>query len=103
MIDGLLYLLYKIGVLAVKLFQVIFEVAKLIWSLAVGFARTLASLHYSPMGGSGNGYSSMLGRLFSNLGVLQIDVVAYILLFVIWFITAIAAMKLLSSIRVGGD
>lgn len=103
LIDGILYLIYKIGVLAVKLFQVIFEVAKLIWALAVGFARTLASLHYTPRAGSGNGYSSIIGKLFNNMEVLQIDVLAYILLFVIWFITAIAAMKLLSSIRVGGD
>jgi len=102
-IDGFLYLLYKIGVLAVKLFIVLFETAKLLWSLIVGFVRTLASLSYTPQGGSGTGYSSMLGKLFTNLNVLQIDVVAYILLFCLWFTTAIMAIKLLSSIRVGGD
>lgn len=102
-IKGLLYLLYMIGVLAVKLFQVIFEAAKILWSLMVGFARTLASLSYSPKAGSGHGYSEVLGKLMTNLNVLQVDVIAYILLFVLWFITAISAMKLISSIRVGGD
>jgi hypothetical protein len=92
-----------IGVLAVKLFQVIFEAAKVLWSLIVGFGRTLASLHYTPQSGSGNGYSEMIGRMFTDLKVLQIDVIAYILLFVLWFVTAIAAIKLISSIRVGGD
>jgi hypothetical protein len=103
LIDGFLYFLYKIGVLAVKLFQIIFELGKLLWALVVGFARTLASLSYTPKSSSGTGYSEMLGKLFSNLSYLQIDVIAYILLFVLWFFTAIGAMKLLSSIRVGGD
>lgn len=102
-IRGLLYLLYMIGVLAVKLFQVIFEAAKILWSLIQGFARTLASLSYSPRGSGGNGYSEMIGKIMTNLNVMQLDVIAYILLFILWFITAISAMKLISSIRVGGD
>lgn len=92
-----------IGVLAVKLFLVIFEAAKFLWALIVGFAKTLASLSYSPRGSGGNGYSEMLGKLFKALEPMQINVVAYILLFCLWFVTAIAAMKLISSIRVGGD
>lgn len=103
LIDGLLYLLYMIGVVAVKLFLVIFEAAKVLWSLIVGFGRTLASLSYSPKSSGGNGYSDMIGKLFSNLKVLQIDSIAYILLFILWFVTAISAIKLISSIRVGGD
>lgn len=103
LIEGFLYLLYMIGTLAVKLFIVIFEAAKILFSLIVGFGRTLASLSYTPRSSSGNGYSVMLGKVMSNLHFLQMDVVAYILLFILWFTTAIAAMKLISSIRVGGD
>jgi hypothetical protein len=103
LIDGILYLLYMIGVLAVKLFLVIFEAAKILWSLVVGFGRTLASLNYTPRSSSGNGYSEIMGKLFKNLSVLQLDGIAYILLFCIWFTTAVAAIKLISSIRVGGD
>ncbi|MEH7126021.1 hypothetical protein V7127_22680 [Bacillus sp. JJ1773] len=103
LIDGILYFLYKVGVLAVKLFMLLFETAKLIWALIVGFAKTLASLTYAPRGSSGTGYSEMLGKLFKNLSVLQIDVIAYILLFVLWIFTAVGAIKLLSSIRVGGE
>lgn len=103
-IDGLLYLLYKIGVLAVKLFLMLFETAKLLWSLVVGFGRTLASLTYAPRGSSGAaGYSETFGRLFKSLDALQISSIAYILLFIIWMFTAVGAIKLLSSIRVGGD
>jgi hypothetical protein len=103
LIDGILYLLYMIGVLAVKLFLVIFEAAKILWSLIVGFGRTLASLQYTPRSGSGNGYSEIIGKLFKSLNVLQLDGIAYILLFCLWFMTAITAIKLISSIRVGGD
>lgn len=103
LIEGLLYLLYMIGVLAVKLFLVIFEAAKVLWSLIEGFVRTLGSLTYSPRSGGGHGYSEIMGKLFTNLKVLQIDSIAYILLFMLWFVTAIAAIKLISSIRVGGD
>lgn len=103
LIEGLLYLLYMIGVLAVKLFQVIFEAAKCLWSFIVGFGRTLGSLAYSPRGSGGNGYSEIIGRLFDGLGYLQLNAIAYILLFMIWFVTAISAIKLISSIRVGGD
>jgi phage-related protein len=103
LIDGLLYLLYMIGVLAVKLFLVMFEVAKLLWSLVVGFGKTLASLSYTPQASSDSGYSEIIGKVFDSAGFLQINVVAYILLFALWYTTAIASMKLLSSIRVGGD
>lgn len=103
LIDGILYLLYMIGVLAVKLFLVIFEAAKILWSLVVGLGRTLASLQYTPRSSGGNGYSEIMGKLFKNLSVLQLDGIAYILLFCLWFITAISAIKLISSIRVGGD
>lgn len=103
LIQGFLYLLYMIGVLAVKLFHVLLEAGGLLWSLAVGFARTLGSLAYSPRSSGGHGYSDMVGRLFDNLTPLQLEPIAYILLFAIWFTTAIGAMKLISSIRVGGD
>ncbi|WP_378211110.1 hypothetical protein [Anoxybacteroides rupiense] len=103
LIDGLLYFLYKIGVLAVKLFMLFFELAKLIVSLFVGFAKTLASLVYIPRGSSGNGYSEMLGKIFNAMKPLQLDPIAYILLFILWMFTVVAAIKLLSSIRVGGD
>lgn len=99
----LLYLIYMIGVLAIKFFYVIFEAAKVFFSLIVGLGRTLASLKYSQQSTGGHGYSEMIGKIMSNLNYLQMDVVAYILLFCLWFVTAISAIKLIASIRVGGD
>lgn len=99
LIAGLLYLIYMIGVLAVKLFLVMFEAGKVLISLVVGFGRTLGSLTYSPRGSSGNGYSDTIGKLFRSLEPLQLAPIAYILLFILWFTTAIVAMKLISSMK----
>lgn len=103
LVYGLFYLLFQIGLIAVKIFLIFFEVGKLLLSLVVGFAKTLGSLSYTSRSSSGNGYSEMIGNIFSAAEPLQLNVIAYIILFVLWFGTAISAMKLLSSIRVGGD
>lgn len=103
LIDGLLYFIYKIGVLAVKLFMIFFELAKIIYSFFVGLGKTLASLAYTPQSSGGHGYSQMIGQIFNAMEPLQLNVVAYILLFIIWLFTAFQVIKLFSSIRVGGE
>lgn len=102
-IRALLYVVFMLGVLAVKLFEVILEAAQILWSLVVGFTRTLASLSYSGRSSGGHGYSDTISRLFDALEPMQLDVLAYVLSFSLWFITAVSAIKLISSIRVGGD
>lgn len=101
LIDAFLYFIYCIGLVVVKLFIIIFQAAKLLWSLVVGLGHTLASLTYVPHSPN-NGYSSTIGKLFGVMEPLQINTIAYILLFIIWFFTAISAIKLISSIR-GGE
>ena len=105
LIAGLLYLLYKIGVLAVKLFQVILEAAQMLWSLVVGLIKTMGQLVFSPIPKSpNNAYSDMIGQVMGHAGTaLQLNSIAYILLFIIWLSTAVAAIKVISSIRVGGN
>lgn len=102
-IEGFLYLLYMIGVLAVKVFLVLFEALKVLWALVVGFGRSLGSLVYTPKSGAGHGYSAMIGDLFEYASIFQLNSFAVILSFGIWFMTAVGAIKLISSIRVGGD
>ena len=99
LIRGLMYLLYMIGVLAVKLFTVLFELAKLLWAFVQGFARTVASLFYTERESSGHGYSSMMGRIVDAMDVLQLDVVAYILLFLIWIMTAFGVMSIVGTLK----
>lgn len=104
MIDGFLYFLFSVGVVAVKVFLIFFELGKVLISIFVGFGKTLASFTYIQRSSSGNGYSDTIGRIMTAANdSLQLDVIAYILMFVIWFVWVVSAMKLLSSIRVGGD
>lgn len=103
LIYALMHLVFEIGVLAVKIFLLFFNLAKLIVSFIVGFVHTLASLSFSPQSSSGTAYSSDIGKIFTYLEPYHLDVIAYILLFVIWFSTAILAIRLLSSVRTGGN
>lgn len=103
LVAGLLYLIYMIGVLAVKLFLVLLEAGKMLWSLAQGFFRTLGSFTYSPSGSAGHGYSDTISKIVNAMEPLQLTPIAYICMAGVWVGTAVAAMKLISSIRVGGD
>lgn len=98
LIRGLLYLIYMIGVLAVKFFTLIFQIGKLAWSFIVGLGKTVASMFYIEREFSGHGYSQMMGQIVKSLDVLQLDVVAYILLFIIWIMTAFGVIKILSTL-----
>lgn len=101
LIAGLLYLIYKIGVLAVRFFQVILETGKLLWSFVKGLVRTMGQLVYNPIGASpNNAYSKDIGYVMAQANsALQLNSVAYILLFLIWIATAIAVINMISSIR----
>lgn len=103
LIKGLLYLLYMIGVCAAKLFLILWEVARLIWAFIVGLTTTFQSIFFTQGAASGHGYSAMMGKVASGLGVLQLDVVAYILLFGIWLFGAFGVIKIIGSLRGAGE
>jgi len=105
LIAGLLYFLFKVGVLAVKLFQVLLAAGQMLWSFIVGLIRTMGQLVYNPIGQSpNNAYAPMIGQVMTQANsAFQLTSVAYILLFAIWISAAITAIKIISSIRVGGD
>ena len=103
-IKAIMYFFYMVAMLAVELFMVILTAAKLLISLILGFFRTLASLTFKTQKSSGNGYSETIGKIMTVANDnLQLNVVAVVLAFLIWIFTAVIAMKLISSIRVGGD
>ncbi|WP_249649181.1 hypothetical protein [Lysinibacillus sp. D4B2_S17] len=103
LIKGLLYLLYMIGVCAAKLFLILWEVAKLIWAFVVGLTNTFQGIFFVPATSSGHGYCAMMGRVASSLNVLQLDVVAYILLFAIWLFGAFGVIRVYGSLSGAGD
>lgn len=97
--DAIFYFIYNVGLLAVKLFSLFFEVGKLIISFVQGIGRTLQSLVFTPSSTSNSGYSDMLGKIFNALEVLQLNVIAYILMFLIWIGTAFTVVKILSNLK----
>lgn len=103
LIKGLLYLLYMIGVCAAKLFLILIDVARLLWSFIVGLTKTFGSIFFVQSPGSGHGYSAMMGKVANSLSVLQLDVVAYILLFGIWLFGAFGVIRIFGSMRGAGD
>lgn len=98
------YFIYKLGYVLILLFSVLLMVGKVLLSLVGGIFKTLTGFSFTagsaPTSGSWNNIFSELGS--NGLGFFQLDLIAYMLLFIIWFITAFAAIKIISSLRGGG-
>lgn len=90
------YFLYKLGVLVVTLFQVLLAVGKLLYSFVMGLFKTLAGLVWIPATPDHGSWSQPIGEVFNALDVYQLNKVAYVLLFVIWILTAVGAIRILS-------
>lgn len=101
LIRGLLYLIYMIGVLCVKLFQVLLALGQMLWQFIVGITKTMKSMFYIRSTSSGHGYSEVMGEVASVLHYFQLDIVAYILLFIIWIATGLGVIKLIPTIKGG--
>lgn len=99
LIQAFLYLLYMIGVLAAKFFQVLFSLATMLWAFIKGITQTIASFSYDALPASRHGYSEMMGKVVSSMNTLQLDVVAQILLFLIWIATAFAVLQIISTMK----
>lgn len=95
------YVLYKIGVLVVLLVKLFMAMGKMLIMFVKGIIVTLAGFSYS--GGSmpgGSQWVSVFKNLSANgLSFFQLDVVAYIAMFSIWFFTALAAIRIFTTIR----
>ena len=100
-IRGLLYFIYMIGVLCVKLFQVLLALGKMLWQFIVGITKTMQSMFFSEIPTAGHGYSEMMGKVAGVLHYFQLDIVAYILLFIIWIATGLGVIKLIPTIKGG--
>lgn len=108
LIRGILYFIYVIGLCVAKFFAILWEVAKLAWAFVQGISSTLSSIFFVPTTpdltmGAGHGYSGIIGKIMSYTDVLQLDVIAYILLFGVWLFGAFGVVQILGSLRGSGD
>ncbi|WP_052410478.1 hypothetical protein [Paenibacillus durus] len=99
----LLYLVYKIAELAITLISVFLALGKLLLAFIKGIFVTLTGFTYTPSTPSNGQWTSIFNNVVGSLGPYQLDKIAYILLFCIWITTAFAAIRIIGSIRNGGE
>lgn len=93
------YFIYKLGVLVITLFSVLLGIGKLLYSFVSGLFRTLAGLTWTPTTPQHGSWSQPIRNVFDALSLYQLDKIAYVLLFAIWIMTAVAAIRILARER----
>lgn len=96
------YVIYKLAELVVTLFAVLLSIGKLLYSFVMGLFKTLTGFSWSPSTPDHGKWSGAIGEVFGALEPYQLNKVAYVILFIIWIMTAWAGIRILSG-RGGGD
>lgn len=103
LIGAIFYALYKLGVVLVKILELVLMLARLLGGIVTGLFKTIAGLSYtggaSPLPAS---YSETIGHLQSVFTSLQFNKVAYLMQFAIWIATGVIALRLIGGMRGGG-
>jgi hypothetical protein len=103
LIAMIFYFIGKIATLVVLLFKVLLGIGKIFVSLVKGIFITLAGFNYTPTVRNDGKWTSIFGHISEGFGFFQLDNLAYVLMFLLWFSTGFAAIKILSSMGSGGD
>ncbi|RRJ54006.1 hypothetical protein EHV15_36205 [Paenibacillus oralis] len=99
-----LYVVYKIAELAIALLKLFLGIAKLLVMFVKGIFVTLAGFTFTPSARSDGSWTPIFKNVLQNgLNYFQLDTLAYVLMFCIWFATGFAAIRIIGSIRNGGD
>ncbi|MEK4240375.1 hypothetical protein [Paenibacillus sp. FSL H7-0714] len=118
LMDGLLWLLQPIfdlislifglivwiGVIIFKIVMLVFAVGKMLVGLIGGLFATITGFGYT--GSTTNlpgSYMEVYSHIRPYLSMLQLDKIAYLAQFGIWFFTAWAALHLIGGMRGGGS
>jgi hypothetical protein len=96
-----LYLVYKIAMLAWLLIQVFYSIGKIIVAIVKGIFVTLAGFTYVPKTPDDGVWSPIIRNVAQGLSYFQIDIIAYVLLFLIWFGVAWGVIRIIGSIQMG--
>lgn len=91
------YFVYKLAELFVTLLQVLLAIGKLLYSFVMGLFHTLAGFVWTPATPDHGSWSGPIREVFAALQPYQLDKIAYLLLFAIWIMTALGAIRILSS------
>lgn len=94
LIGALFYFVFKLGVVLVKVINLVISVGRLLIGLIIGLFKTLSGFSFS--GKSAiipASYQSAFDHLRPLFQLLQLDKLAYIFIFSIWLFTATAAVR----------
>lgn len=102
-IGAIFYFIFMLGVLLVKVLSLFLSVAKLCIGLLTGLFKTVAGLSFSGSAAAiPNSYQSTFDHLQPVFVTLQIDKIAYLLMFTVWVATAFTATKIIGNMNGGG-
>jgi hypothetical protein len=103
-IAAFFYFIGKLIYLLALLVQLIIQIVHVLLSFAWGLIKTLAGLSYS--GGTvalPGGVAEPFSHMQPVLSMLQLDKLAYVLLFAVWLFTAYAVIKITGNFAGGGN
>lgn len=99
----LFYVVYKIAELAIVIIKLFLSLGKLVLAFIKGIFTTLAGFTFIPTTPNQGSWTPIFKNMANGLTYYQLDTLAYVLQFIIWFTVAWAALRILGSIRNGGD
>jgi hypothetical protein len=106
LVGAIFYFLYKLGVVLVKIVEVVLALGRMLVGLTTGLFKTITGLSFTGRPATlPDSYNQVFTHLQPVLNSLQMDKVAYILTFSIWVFTAFTAIKIIGDMRggVGSD
>ena len=104
LIGAIFYLLYKLGVVLVKVLQLVVSVGKMLIGLVTGLFKTIMGFGYTGKPAQLPGsYHAVFAKIMPIInGLLQLDKVAYLFVFGIWITAAFYAIKIIGEMRGAG-
>jgi hypothetical protein len=97
----LFYFIYKLGELVITLLLLLLGVGKLFFALVKGIFLTLTGFTFTASTRDDGQWTSIFANVVDGLGSYQLETLSYVLVFLIWFATAFAAIRIFSSLRGG--
>jgi hypothetical protein len=100
----LFYFIQKLATLVFLLLKIILGIGKVFVSLVTGIVTTLSGFTYTNTTRNDGTWTGLFSHVSDGFSYFQLDNVAYVLLFLIWFGTAFTAIRIISSMGSGaGD
>lgn len=104
LIGAVFYFVYKIGVVLLKVVEVVLSIGKLLIGIGSGLFKTITGLSYTGTPAViPDSYNQVFTKLQPVFMTLQLDKVAYLIIFTIWIYTAFTAIKIIGDMRGGAS